>query len=85
MIYDNNDLAPNPYSPDIVTGYEPEKKVESKETFVQNRKERRAEEKRSRRMDSELRNGAIRQNDSKQRQLRATGIKKRLEARVTKK
>lgn len=55
------------------------------ETFVQNRKERRAEEKRSRRMDSELRKGAIRKNESKQRQLRATGIKKRLEARVTKK
>lgn len=55
------------------------------ETFVQNRKERRAEEKRSRRMDSELRKGAIRQNESKQRHLRATGIKKRLEARVTKK
>ena len=55
------------------------------ETFVQNRKERRAEEKRSRRMDSELRNGAVRQNESKRRYLRATGIKKRLEARVTKK
>lgn len=55
------------------------------ETFVQNRKDRRAEEKRSRRMDSELRKAAIRQNESKQRQLRATGIKKRLEARVTKK
>lgn len=55
------------------------------ETFVQNRKDRRAEEKRSRRMDSDLRNGAIRQNETKQKQLRATGIKKRLEARVTKK
>lgn len=58
--------------------------METSTDFVQNRKEKRAEEKRSRRMDSELRKGAIRQNENKQRNLRAAGIRKRVEARTTK-
>lgn len=74
----------NPYSSDPVTNFVEQAPKDGPTEFVQNRKERRAEEKRSRRMDSELRKGAIRQNENLRKNLRAAGIKKRLEARAKK-